>query len=682
MTSGVGGAAGGATARTAAWYAQRLRRMSPGEVAGRALDEARRAAWARRRVRPGEASALPRTLLGDRVFASPLDPSTRAHVPPKAHDATVAAADRLLAGDWALLGTPRPDIRQPDWFLDPVTGRRAPADRLAFRIDHRDEEVTGNVKAVWELSRHHHLTVLASAWWLTGNDTYAEVVDDQLRSWWTENPFLSGVHWTSGIELGVRLTSWVWVRRLLHEWAKVEDLFDTNEDALRQIWWHQRFLAAFPSRGSSANNHAVAEAAGSLTAACAFPWYAESEGWRRDAARRLQRELRANTFASGVNRELATDYHRFVTELGLVAAAEATAAGHRMDPETWRLLAASADAGAALLDETGRAPRQGDGDEGRALVLDDPQTDAWSLMLGLGEALVGAQPWWPAHETGVVGVAAGALVPDRVRVGGRPTTAPRSFPDAGVHLLRTPTGKSPEIWCRCDGGPHGFLSIAAHAHADALSVEVRYGGVDLLADPGTYCYHGEPAWRSYFRSTIAHNTLEVGGVSQSVEVGPFMWSRHADAHVTRADVGDQPVQTWEAHHDGYGRIDREARHTRTVTLDADARRLCVLDQLEARSPRRVRLAFHLGPAVTAELRGPTATLSWTRDGALESATLQLPAELTWSAHRGEVNPLVGWYSPRFGQRVPATTLIGVAEGVSSRALSTTLLLPDGGTSHG
>ena len=42
--------------------------------------------------------------------------------------------------------------------------------------------------------RHHHLTVLAGAWWLTRRDDYAEVVDDQLRSWWRENPFLSGVH--------------------------------------------------------------------------------------------------------------------------------------------------------------------------------------------------------------------------------------------------------------------------------------------------------------------------------------------------------------------------------------------------------------------------------------------------------------------------------------------------------
>ena len=48
-------------------------------------------------------------------------------------------------------------------------------------------------------------------------------------------------------------------------------------------------------------------------------------------------------------------------------------------------------------------------------------------------------------------------------------------------LLRTAGEDFPEIWCRCDRGPHGYPNIAAHAHADALSVEVRYAGVDILA---------------------------------------------------------------------------------------------------------------------------------------------------------------------------------------------------------
>ncbi len=644
--------------RQVGWYAQRLRQMSPAEIAGRGVDQARRTAWAHRQVLPGAPAGLPSGLRDCRQFPTPLPTGTREQVPAAARQAVITAADRLVAGDWSLLGTPRADIVRPDWFLDPVTGRRAPQDRLAFRINHRDEGETGNVKSVWELSRHHHLTVLASAWWLTGDDTYAEIVDEQLRSWWSENPFLSGVHWTSGIELGVRLMSWVWVRRLLDDWSKVEDLFDANESALRQLWWHQHYLAAFRSRGSSANNHVVAEAAGRLAAACAFPWFAESGAWRVEASRQLQQELRANTFESGVNRELATDYHRFVTELGLVAAVESAAADHPVDPATWALLTASVDAAAAMADDTGRPPRQGDGDEGRALVLDDPEADPWALLLGLGDALVGAQPWWPTSPASVGAVAMASLMPRREPTRGRPDKAPRVFHDAGMCVLRTPPEDGPEIWCRCDGGPHGFLSIAAHAHADALSVEVRHGGVDVLVDPGTYCYHGEPEWRSYFRSTLAHNTIEIDGTSQSVEAGPFLWSTHTPGHVTHTNLGDRAAQTWTAHHEGYARLDPGLRHARTVILDRGSRRLSILDALTGEKAHTLRLAFHLGPDVSVRLEGTSAELSWAGDEGDCTACLRLPGQLRWTAHRGETHPILGWYSPRFGERVATTTLVG------------------------
>lgn len=654
------------------WYARRLRQMSPAEMGTRGVDVVRRRRWARHQVVPGEPVDFPPGLLDDRTFPTPLPAAAVDDVPGAAAARVVAAADRLLAGEWELLGTRRPDIAQPDWFLDPVTGRRAPQHTLAFRIDHRDESTTGNVKSVWELSRHHHLTVLASAWWLTGDEKYADVVAEQLRSWWAENPFLSGVHWTNGIEVSLRLVSWAWVRRLLHEWPKVDELFDTNPEALAQLWWHQRYLSAFRSHGSSANNHVVAEACGRLVAASAFPWFAESEAWRRDAAEQLEATLRANTFASGVNRELATDYHRFVTELGLVAATEAAAAGHPVDPLTWGLLVASLDAAAALVDVSGRPPRQGDGDEGRALVLDDPNGDPWGDLLGLGSALVGGLPWWPTMLGTVAGTVLAALVPSRPVVSDRPPRAPQVFPDAGITLLRSAPEDGPELWCRCDGGPHGFLSIAAHAHADALSVEVRHDGVEVLVDPGTYCYHGEPEWRRYFRSTRAHNTLEVDGVDQSESGGPFLWSTHARTVVTRADTPDRGVQTWTAHHTGYARLDPALRHERTVSLDPTARRLTFADALTMTRPHATRLAWHLGPGMSVRLVGSSAHLSWSGAEGPVHATLVLPRALTWSAHRGETAPVLGWYSPAFGRRVPTTSLLGTGTVSSSVTLLTTL----------
>jgi hypothetical protein len=653
------------------WYARRLARMSPAEVPWRARDQVLRLAWSRRQVRPGQTAAGPLPP-GERRFAATLPSGTAAQVPEEARKAVLDGADRLLRGEWEVLGVFRTDLVQPDWFLDPVTGRRSAAGQYAFRVDHRSQEHVGNVKQVWEISRLQHLTLLATAWFLSGEQAYAQRVADQLRSWWRENPFLSGVHWTSGIELGVRLISLAWIRRLLDDWPGARDLFERDALALQQIRWHQQYLAAFRSRGSSANNHVIAEAAGQLVASCAFPWFPESERWRQKAAGLLERELIRNTFPSGIGRELASEYQCFVAELGLLAAVEAGASGHPLSAATWQRLCAMVDSAAALADERLRPPRQGDSDEGRALLLDAPADSRWPSLLALGQALFGGLGWWPPVTPDAGSTIIGALAGERHDVPDRPAHRPSRFADAGITVLRTADAGLPEIWCRCDGGPHGFLGIAAHAHADALSVEVRHAGVDVLADPGTYCYHGEPAWRSYFRSTIAHNTAELAGQSQSSEGGPFLWLRHA--HAREIDVTDDGAAAeWVAEHDGYSSLDPPARHRRSVRLDRAARTIDVVDEIDGGS-YDVRLAFHLGPEIQAELDGSSALLRWPAG----AARLELPSELDWSLVKGQTEPILGWYAYGLGRRTPAFTLLGAGRSAPRVPLRARLAFHDKG----
>ncbi|MFD7534688.1 alginate lyase family protein [Streptomyces sp. NPDC059819] len=642
------------------WYLRRLSRMGPREVGDRAGDALRRRRWR---------SALPHgpSVTGGR-FTSTLPAGTIAAVPPDAAKRLVAEADRLMAGHAEFFGVAREDLADPDWWHDPKTGRRAPRG-YAFDVPYRDEEAVGDVKQIWELSRHQYLTVLAAAYAITGDDRYAERVAQHLRSWWAANPPLRGVHWISGIELGIRLLSWVWIRRLLDGWPGVATLFENNPVAVNQVWHHQRWLAAFPSRGSSANNHVIAEAAGQLAAACAFAWFPTSARWRFSALRSLERHLRDNTFASGLNRELATEYHGLVLELGLAAVAEAEAAGVPVPASIPDVLLRMTDALAAIVDNRVRPPRQGDADDGHGLVVDGADTDRWASLLATGEAVFGRLDWWPAVTgTDVRTPFLAALMRTRPRSGAapakdRPASRPGHFADAGLTILRGPE----EIWCRCDGGPHGFLSIAAHAHADALSVEVRHDGVDVLADPGTFCYHGQPEWRQYFRSTLGHNTLRLDGDEQSLSGGPFLWTRHARSRVLYPDASATGTARWCAEHEGY----RPSMHRREVELNSSARELRIVDQV--RGPRRtIRLAFHLGPAIAADLAGERAALTWGLEGETRSATLDLPGQLSWRAHRGESNPPLGWYSPGFGRKEPSTTLIGTGFADGGEAFATVL----------
>ncbi|MGK3207665.1 alginate lyase family protein [Amycolatopsis sp. MEPSY49] len=633
------------------WYLRRLSRMGPAEVVGRARHAVVQRQWRSALPEPPFWPSHPR-------FTAVLPDGVLGAVSGDAVKRLLVTADELMAGRAEYFGVVREDMADPDWFLDPKTGRRAPGDRYAFDVPYRSEDTVGDIKQIWEPSRHQHLTVLAAAYALTGSDAYAERVAAHLRSWWAANPPLRGPHWVSGIELGIRLLSWVWTRRLLDGWAGVDALFEDNPEFQLQLWHHQNWLSTLRSHGSSANNHVIAEDAGLLAAACAFGWFPESAGWQAEATRSLDAQLARNTFESGLNAELASEYHGLVLELGLAAAVEADAAGRPVPERTWAVLLRMTDALASIVDDRLRPPRQGDADDGFGLVVDGEETGRWASLLATGEALFGRRDWWPAVPGDDVRTPLLAALAVRVprATGVRPDRRPAQLRDAGMTILR-----SGPVWVRCDGGPHGFLSIAAHAHADALSVEVRHDGVDILADPGTFCYHGEPEWRAYFRSTLGHNTLELGGRDQSVSGGPFLWTRHA---VTK--VLEVRPSRWVAAHDGYA----PAVHRRTVELDGDE--LKITDEVLRAAGTGFRLAFHFGPDVRVVLAGGRARLSWDRDGERRTATLVLPGSVTWTAHRGQEDPPLGWYSPGFGRREPATTLVGTGTAKPRETLTTLL----------
>ena len=287
--------------------------MSPAEVPGRVESAVRQRLWAKPSSRPG---GLATVLPGERRTAVAL---RRADAPPLGLPgvvALVAAANALMTGSWPVFHIQASVGDVPDWFHDPLTGRAAPHDTYAFTLPYRDEGRVGNVKFVWEMSRHQAASALAAAWWATGDDRYAGQAGDvaagggaagrraarvgafgraaaHLRSWWARNPFLEGVHWTSAIEAGLRLLSWTLARALLADWPGVEGLFEGNDVFASQLYHHQLFVHAFHSRGSSANNHLLAELCGMAASTAAFPWFEESESWSRWARAELPAQAEA-----------------------------------------------------------------------------------------------------------------------------------------------------------------------------------------------------------------------------------------------------------------------------------------------------------------------------------------------------------------------------------------------------
>ena len=153
-----------------------------------------------------------------------------------------------------------------------------------------------------------------------------------------------------------------------------------------------------------------------------------------------------------------------------------------------------------------------------------------------------------------------------------------------------------------DAGRSAFSSIAAHGHADCLSLLLSVSGKELLVDPGTYCYHTEREWRDYFRSTAAHNTVRVDGVDQSQIAGAFLWAEKAEASVEGFETS--PTRDWlRAKHSGYRRLADPVTHVREVIFDKTSRTIDVVDEIRCAGRHRVERFWHFAEQCAVALDG-------------------------------------------------------------------------------
>jgi hypothetical protein len=197
----------------------------------------------------------------------------------------------------------------------------------------------------------------------------------------------------------------------------------------------------------------------------------------------------------------------------------------------------------------------------------------------------------------------------------------------------------------------GYLSIAAHGHADALSFTLSAAGREILIDPGTYAYHTQKEWRDYFRGTAAHNTVRVDRQDQSVAAGNFLWRRHANANALEFNPSER-VQRLVAEHDGYSRLSDSVLHRRELTLDVQTRILTVVDELVCGAEHEVEIFWHFAEDCELALEGKSLTA---RSGRV-LVQAQMPDALAVEVHRGEESPPLGWISRSFDIRIPSATV--------------------------
>lgn len=576
-----------------------------------------------------------------------------------------AAADCILDGFLSIFSVEQAGIgHPPNWNRDPKTKTMAP---LLFgkTLDYRNESIVGDIKYLWEPNRHLQLVTMAQAYYLTKNKTYLDGLAAQLNSWFEQCPYPLGPNWTSSLELGIRLINWSFVWRLVG--GSDSPLFDGRDGAslrkrwLTSVYQHAHFIKGHFSRHSSANNHLIGEAAGLFVAAVTWPCWEEMTKWRCDAQNILEREILLQTTADGVNREQAVSYQQFVLDFSIVSGLAGRVAAIEFSDGYWKQIESMLEYLASIMDIAGNVPMIGDADDGYVVRLSQEKNFCpYRSLLATGAVLFGRGEFKRKAGTlddktrWLLGAAAEETFS---MLDPTPGVLPvkRAFEEGGYYILGRDLETPDEVRMTVDAGPLGYLSLAAHGHADALAITLSVKGREILVDPGTYAYHTQKEWRDYFRGTSAHNTIRIDRQDQSVISGNFMWTRHAKSRCLAWEAGtdyDRFVGT----HDGYTRLGDPVIHKREIVLGKTGPcRILITDTLECHANHYAERFWHFSEhcEVRVEANAIVAAVNGLR---IKLENIQ-PASTEVVHLRGQATPPGGWVSRRFDVKEPASTVI-------------------------
>lgn len=532
---------------------------------------------------------------------------------------TLHEGQALLEGEWHIFGKRVRLSDPPNWRANPLSGEEWP-DAPSKGINYRRGDIAGGAKYVWELGRLTLLHTLAVCFSLTGDEQFAERFERWLLDFCEQNPLGRGIHHTSGIEQGIRnITIFYSLSSLLRSGRQVSP--ETLDAAVGLCIQQALHLRGHLSRGSSGNNHLVAELAGVIVVgSCLAGLRGIRQGamWDRilhSAWLDFCEAVCAQFHPDGTPAEQAFRYAPFVWELVLAGMVAGQKRGLEVPQSVMARLSKSLEFVRCLRLPAGELPPVGDEDDGRVLLPAAGHSRV-DLVGNCLAALLGAPRVSPTAHC-YASLLCGGRESEVVAVG----DVTLEFPFGGYTVWRR--GDLLLLW---DHGPLGFRSIAAHGHADALSVVLYLGDDPLFADPGTYAYHDDLEARDRFRSTPWHNTVNFGGRDQSENLGPFLWGRKAE--VTRENGGYEV------------RWCSGERHWRRVAWDGGE--MVIEDRVAGKDAEAV---FVLGPAVEAAVNGSEAELG------LGGRRIVLRSE---GLHPWRIDEVE--FSPRFGHRMTTRRL--------------------------
>ena len=532
------------------------------------------------------------------------------------------------------------DLTKPlDWYFTGNTNVRWPNCHYA-KINYRPGNSFGDVRINWELNRLQFLPPMAIT-----NEELAKTI---IMDWLEKNPYLHGPSYLSAMEVSLRWISIYWAVSLF---KKPLDKFFIKRLAGLAIA-SGTYIESRLSTHSSAGNHLIVEAVGLFWIGKALQKEKIGKKWLRKAREILWKQTLIQLNPDGTNREQSFWYLGFVLDAlfhyilledrqvipkqVLSRIEKATEFMHKM-----------------ILPD-GSFPDYGDRDDGIVFHVNGTYKESpFPGLLNIGSFLFNRSEWlrdcsnavkhlefWtgrtPKHPS------TPETSNNAVVASGTPQL--NTYADGGMTLMKWGKGRLLFRHARL-----GLGNTCGHGHADALSVLFSWDNIPVLIDLGSGQYNGNQDIRIFFRSTIAHNTVEIGGENQAKITGPFMWEKSYETCLTETEK--LPSFFAEAYHTGYkerfGIV-----HKRRIEWLAPYQ-IEIGDVFPGFGGVKCKGAFHLGACKAIANKGNLVEAEF--DDFIFS--IAFPSDFTVEIFHGSEHPFMGWRSTIYGAWEPIYSIV-------------------------
>jgi len=376
-----------------------------------------------------------------------------------------------------------------------------------------------DIKYVWELNRHQFLPYLGLAYYYTGDEKYAKAFKYLVLDWISKNPPLYGINWISGLEVSLRLTSWLFSLFFFKSSNEINNVA-FFEKIFKSLFQHAYFLRKFYERKSF--NHTVGDLFGLFFFSKVFEKIKVMKKWEKKSYKLLYNEILRQIQSDGTHIEQSINYHRFVLEfftLFIILNEE------KLDRKAKKHIEKMYDFLILIIKPDGTYPLIGDNDDGKVLFLNCIKNNSVLELLNLGSIL---------FNRGDLKFISKKLSLSSILLLGEkgfklyknlqerePDKRMNFFQDAGFFVMRNSWAVNSHYLFVdfSDFGPNN----ASHSHSDITNIILCYNGKNIINDSGTYSYNLSWEDRNLYRSSLAHNLLTVNFKNQAKIKNWFAW---------------------------------------------------------------------------------------------------------------------------------------------------------------